>query len=119
MKGRRPRSSERLEACWASSRACFRASNWARRSESSVRKLRMRSLAFSCFAGFSSCRASDVYSSRVREKAVSDAETEPSAAGVGGASVEERFVRSRFREVDCLSAELNCVFYFLFQTVML
>lgn len=51
-----------------------------------------------------------MYSSRVREKAVSDAEMEPSAAGVGGASVEDRLVRSRFREVDCLSAELNCVF---------
>lgn len=56
-----------------------------------------------------------VYSSSVREKPVSEAETEPSAAGVGGLSaeagnVEVRFARSRFSDVDCLRAELNCVF---------
>lgn len=61
-------------------------------------------------AGLSSCFASAEYSSSVREKDVSEADSEPSAAGVGAPSGDERLARSRLIEVDCLSAELNCVF---------
>lgn len=84
----------------------------------------MRSRAFSCFAGFSSCFARLLYSSIVREKEVRLAEREPSAAGLrapvpgvcedgSGAirGVEERFARSLRMEVLCLRAELNVVFW--------
>lgn len=80
--GRRPSSSARLSAWAASSRAALSASSRARKSASSARKSRIRSKAFSCLAGLSSCLASALYSSMVRAKAVSDAESEPSAAGV-------------------------------------
>jgi len=70
----------------------------------------MRSWAFSCFAVLSSCLERAVYSSRVREKAVREADMEPSEAGVGPSEEDARLERSRLMEVDCLSAELNCVF---------
>ena len=124
VKGRRPSSSARFWAWAASSRAALRASSWARKSDSSARKLRRRSKAFSCLEGLSSCLASWLYSSIVREKEVREAEREPSAAGVrlddGGCcevpsdgEEKEGFVRaerSRRIVVLCLSAELKWVF---------
>lgn len=80
----------------------------------------MRSRAFSCLAGLSSCFASELYSSMVRWKAVREALREPSAAGLiwaadGGAfgSDEgwlERLARSLRIEVLCLRAPLKVVF---------
>lgn len=55
-----------------------------------------------------SCLASALYSSMVREKAVREAESDPRAAGVG---VAVREARSRFIDVDCLSALLKEVFW--------
>lgn len=112
VKGRRPSSSFRFCACIVSSRFSFSSFSCVRNEVSSDRKFLIRSWAFSCFAGFSSCFASALYSSSVLEKAVSEAESEPIAAGVGvvPSPDEMRVVRSRFMEVDCLSAELNCVF---------
>lgn len=50
----------------------------------------------------------------MREKEVNEADSEPRVAAVKGppSDVEEaeRLARSRLMEVDCLSAELNCVF---------
>lgn len=93
----------------------------------------MRSLAFSCLAGLSSCLASELYSSMVRWKAVREAESEPRAAGLRieageeeeeeeeglGESVEaavargceERFARSLRIAVLCFRALLKFVFY--------
>lgn len=110
-KGLRPRSSDRFCECSASSRRDFSSSSCVRNEDSSERKFLIRSYAFSCLAGLSSCFASALYSSSVRENAVKEAEREPIAAGVGAPSGEEvMLVRSRFIEVDCLSAELNWVF---------
>ena len=97
-------------------------SSCTRYSDSSVRKLRILSYAFSCLIGLSSCLARLLYSSIVLVKAVRLAESEPSAAGViafdggeegslvvyeGLASVE----RSLRIEVLCLRALLKDVFY--------
>lgn len=77
----------------------------------------MRSNAFSCLVGLSSCLASALYSSMVRAKEVSEAEREPRAAGVSGVvwSWEEdgveRAERSLRIVVRCLSAELKVVFW--------
>lgn len=49
----------------------------------------MRSKAFSCLAGFSSCRASELYSSMVFWREASEAEREPRAAGVRALPAEE------------------------------
>ena len=59
--------------------------------------------------------ARELYSSIVREKAVREAEREPSAAGVRAEAGSEkegevRAVRSLRMEVLCLSAGLKCVF---------
>lgn len=81
----------------------------------------MRSRAFSCLAGLSSCFASELYSSTVRWKAVREALRDPSAAGLiwacddGGAfgSEEdwlERLARSLRIEVLCFRAPLKVVF---------
>lgn len=87
----------------------------------------MRSFAFSCLAGLSSCFASELYSSMVLWKAVREADREPRAAGLrieaededgAGESVEaavargceERFARSRRIEVLCFRALLKVVF---------
>lgn len=110
MKGLRPSSSERLAECCASACCALRASNSDRNSDSSARKFLMRSWAFSCLAVLSSCFASALYSSSVLEKAVSEADMEPRAAGVSAPSADDRFERSRLMDVDCLSAELNWVF---------
>lgn len=115
--GRLP-SSSFLPWPWsASSRALLRASKSLRYSDSSLRKLRMRSFAFSCFAGLSSCFARELYSSIVRWKAVREALREPRAAGLmiaaGEDSVwgcEERLARSLRMEVLCLRAVLKVVF---------
>lgn len=71
----------------------------------------MRSKAFSCLALLSSCLASVLYSSIVRERAARLALTEPRMAGVMSASGEEREERSFRRDVDCLRALLKVVFY--------
>lgn len=116
--GLRPSSSFRFWLCTISSRADLTASNSRRYSASSVRKLRIRSLAFSCLAGLSSCLASELYSSIVRWKAVREALREPSAAGLRSAfgvedaavEEEERAERSLRIEVLCLRALLKVVF---------
>lgn len=81
----------------------------------------MRSRAFSCLAGLSSCLARELYSSMVRWKAVREALREPSAAGLiwaaegvaCGSDEEgwlERLARSLRIEVLCLRAPLKVVF---------
>lgn len=82
----------------------------------------MRSRAFSCLAGFSSCFARELYSSMVRWKAVREALREPRAAGLiaaaaGGVGAPfgfedglERLARSLRIEVLCLRAPLKVVF---------
>jgi hypothetical protein len=74
-----------------------------------VRKESIRSCAFSFFEGFSSVLARSAYESRVRENEVRDAEICPSREGVSWVP-DGGEVRSRFREVDCLSAVLKRVF---------
>lgn len=111
-----PSNSARLDACAASSLWVLRVSNWARKSASSERKLRILSKAFSCFAGLSSCLVSWLYSSMVREKAVKEADKEPMAAGdiwvCGWASDGgERWARSLRMAVLCFRAELKDVFF--------
>lgn len=86
----------------------------------------MRSLAFSCFAGLSSCLASEWYSSMVFWKEVRDAETEPSAAGLSAflgppagdcesvgvvRGCEVSVARSLRMAVLCLRALLKVVFW--------
>lgn len=86
----------------------------------------MRSRAFSCLAGLSSCFARELYSSMVRWKAVREALRDPSAAGLMCAAVGggwwppfgseeegprlERLARSLRIEVLCLRAPLKVVF---------
>lgn len=84
----------------------------------------MRSRAFSCLAGLSSCLASELYSSMVRWKAVREALRDPSAAGLICAAADdegapfgseeegwlERLARSLRIEVLCLRAPLKVVF---------
>ena len=73
----------------------------------------IRSYAFSCLAGLSSCFARFEYSSRVLVRPVRAADTDPRAAAVGAApSVDEEVspARSRLIAVDCLRAELNWLF---------
>lgn len=91
--------------------------NCARKVLRSERKAERRSRALSFLEAFSSDLARSVYWSRVREKAVREAEIWPRREGVGccagevvvGEELEER-ERSRFREVDCLRAVLKRVF---------
>lgn len=87
----------------------------------------MRSKAFSCLAGFSSWRASELYSSIVFWKAASEAESEPRAAGVRRCAAEAddgesdeaavargwdcSWARSLRMAVLCLRALLKVVFW--------
>lgn len=85
----------------------------------------MRSLAFSCLAGLSSCLASEWYSSMVFWKAVREALREPRAAGLrmlllglgeeegvveSEGALLERLARSLRMAVLCLRALLKVVF---------
>lgn len=75
----------------------------------------MRSNAFSCLGLLGSCFAIELYSSSVRLKAVSDADSAPRDAGVSddGESAgvgPPSEARSFLMDWLCLSAELNVVF---------
>lgn len=94
-----------------SSLLALRSLNCSRKLTRSLRKVFIRSTAFSAFAALSSFLLRSAYSSIVREKDVIDALICPCSErdGVVGGSCDNCSRSARIAE-DCLSAELNIEF---------